>query len=75
MPDQIMAEFDRSATEKIRVQVREFKGHRYIDARIYYQDEETKEWKPTKKGLTLNLETSTLLREALEKAELRLEEG
>ncbi|HIE53057.1 MAG TPA: transcriptional coactivator p15 [Armatimonadetes bacterium] len=74
MADQLIAEFDRNPLEKIRVQIREYRGHRYIDVRTYYLDDNDNQWKPTRKGLTLNLETSALLREALEKAEEIFEE-
>ena len=39
--------------EQIRIGKSEFKGKVRIDARIWYQDEQG-EWKPTKKGLSLD---------------------
>lgn len=74
MADQIVAETQRNTTEKLVVQLRQFRGRWYIDARIHYLDEEDGEWKPTKKGLSLNHETSPWLRQALEKAEALFEE-
>jgi hypothetical protein len=69
MADQTVAEIQRNPTEKLIVQLRQYRGRWYIDARIHYLDEKDEEWKPTKKGLSLNEETSPWLREALEKAE------
>ena len=69
MAEHVVAEIQRNPTEKLVVQLREYRKRWYIDARIYYLDEEDGEWKPTKKGLSLNDETSPWLRQALEKAE------
>lgn len=37
----------------IRIQKTEFKGKEYIDIRKFYQDNETEEWKPTRKGISV----------------------
>ena len=74
MADQIVAEIQRNPTEKLVVQLREYRGRWYIDARIHYLDENEDEWKPTKKGLSLNNETSPWLRQALEQAETLYED-
>ena len=54
----------------IRISTEEFKGRAYIDVRIYFADNEG-EWKPTKKGVTINPDkldqVIELLREAQEK--------
>ena len=43
-----MTDIKRNDTEIVRVSKREFKGHEFIDIRIYYQDDEGS-FKPTKK--------------------------
>ncbi|MDI9368256.1 MAG: transcriptional coactivator p15/PC4 family protein [Thermotogota bacterium] len=48
-----MTDIKRNDTEIVRVSKREFKGHEFLDLRIYYQDDEG-DYKPTKKGITIN---------------------
>ena len=38
---------------KLEVWIQEYNGHTYLDARERYLCRKTKEWKPTKKGITL----------------------
>jgi hypothetical protein len=52
----VVAEMERSFNEKILFSVSEFKGKRYADIRVYYEDDEG-EWKPTKKGVTVSLDS------------------
>lgn len=51
-----LGEVRKNAREVIRVVENEYKGHRFIDVRIYYEDEESGEYKPSKKGIALNAE-------------------
>ena len=64
MADRIIAEFQKNAVEKVRVALRDYKGKRLIDLRIYYQDD-AGEYQPTKKGIALTVEQWPELREAL----------
>ncbi|KAI8612466.1 transcriptional Coactivator p15-domain-containing protein [Chytriomyces sp. MP71] len=41
-------------SNKKRARLSEFKGHKYADIREYYEEKGSGEWKPTKKGVTLN---------------------
>ena len=50
--EKIIAELERSETEKLVIQSKDFKGHQYIDFRIYYLADE-EEWRPTQKGVTV----------------------
>ncbi|HUG44159.1 MAG TPA: transcriptional coactivator p15/PC4 family protein, partial [Acidobacteriota bacterium] len=52
----VVAEMEKSFNEKILFSVSEFKGKQYADIRIYYEDDEG-EWKPTKKGVTVSLDS------------------
>ena len=41
--DKVVANFKRNPTEEVRAGIKEFKGRRYIDLRIYYMDDQG-EW-------------------------------
>lgn len=62
--DKIVATFKRNPTEEVRAGVKEFKGRRYIDLRIYYMDDQG-EWKPTRKGISLATDFMPELKEAV----------
>ena len=49
---EVVAEMEKSVTEKIFFSLSEFKGKSYADVRVHYEDDEG-EWKPTKKGVTV----------------------
>jgi hypothetical protein len=49
----------------IRVQKNEFKGKHYIDVRKFYQDKDTEEWKPTRKGISIPVDLVEEIIEAL----------
>jgi hypothetical protein len=61
-----MTDIKRNDTEIIRVSKREFKGHEFLDLRIYYEGDDG-QYKPTKKGITLNPKLVDELIEALNK--------
>jgi hypothetical protein len=50
--DEVIAQFEKNATEVLRISLTEFRGHQLIDARIYYSDDEG-QYRPTKKGVSL----------------------
>ena len=50
----IIGEIQKNQKEKIIVSTNEYKGHKYVDLRVHYEDESTKEYKPTKKGIGVN---------------------
>ncbi|HDP77586.1 MAG TPA: transcriptional coactivator p15 [Mesotoga infera] len=61
-----MTDIKRNDSEIVRVSKREFKGHEFLDLRIYYQDDEG-DYKPTKKGITINPKLVDELIDALNK--------
>jgi len=61
-----LTDIKRNDTEIVRVSKREYKGHEFIDLRIYYQDDEG-DYKPTKKGITINPKLVDELIDALKK--------
>jgi hypothetical protein len=61
-------EIEKNDIEHIRVGWAEYKGRRYLSARLWYQDDGG-EWRPTKRGLTLDADLWREVVEAL-RAEL-----
>ncbi len=51
----LIGEIERGETEVVRVSTEEYKGRKYVDVRIYFENDEG-EWKPTKKGVTIQPE-------------------
>lgn len=49
----LIGEIQKNSTEKIRVSTESYKGYDFIDVRVYYEDD-TGEWKPTKKGIAIS---------------------
>jgi len=62
--DQLIATIEKNADEQIRVSLREYKGHPFIDIRLYWKPPEG-EPGPTKKGVTLNPELFPGLKKAM----------
>ena len=48
-----MKQIRKNKNEVIRIQLKEYKEHKLIDLRVWYEDEEG-EYKPTKKGISFN---------------------
>ncbi len=67
----LIAEIEKNSTELIRVIITEYKGHKFIDCRVYYKDDQG-EWKPTRKGISLNAETIDEVAEAIKNAKHHL---
>jgi len=62
--DKVVSTFKRNPTEEVRATLKEFRGRRYLDLRIYYQDD-AGEWKPTRKGVSLSTDFMPELKEAV----------
>lgn len=69
--DKVVASFKRNPTEEVRAGIKEFKGRRYIDLRIYYMDDQG-EWKPTRKGISLATDFMPELKNAVDLIETEL---
>lgn len=69
--DKVVASFKRNPTEEVRAGIKEFKGRRYIDLRIYYMDDQG-EWKPTRKGISLATDFMPELKNAVGSIESEL---
>lgn len=57
--------------DKIIVAVREFKGREYIDIRTHFENNDG-EWVPTKKGITLSLDSLDDMIELLQSAKQKV---
>ena len=44
---------EKNWRERIEVREDEYRGHLYVDIRIYWRADQNDEWKPSKKGVTL----------------------
>ncbi len=51
--DQLIATIEKNPDEEIRISLREYKGHPFVDIRVYWKPPEG-EPGPTKKGVTFN---------------------
>tara|TARA_R100001082_G_scaffold21470_3_gene10311 strand:- start:3155 stop:3382 length:228 start_codon:yes stop_codon:yes gene_type:complete len=49
-----MKEIKKNSSEIIRIEPKEYKGNEFIDIRVFFQDKDTGEYRPTKKGISFN---------------------
>ncbi|MGD0231653.1 MAG: transcriptional coactivator p15/PC4 family protein [Syntrophorhabdales bacterium] len=63
----IIGEIERGETEVLRISTEEYKGRKYVDLRIYFENNDG-EWKPTKKGVTVQPERLEDFMELIRKA-------
>lgn len=68
----LIAELEKNQKEKIRIEITEYRGHKFCDVRVYFEDEQGT-WRPTKKGIALNDECIDPVIEALQRASKALE--
>ncbi|MBE3571834.1 MAG: transcriptional coactivator p15/PC4 family protein [Moorella humiferrea] len=47
---------EKNKREQIRIEATEYKGQDLVDIRVYYQDQTSGEWKPSKKGIAFKVE-------------------
>ena len=50
---EMIGEVTKNSKEKILVSINEYKGFRYVDLRVHYEQGNTGEYKPTRKGISL----------------------
>ena len=58
--------FPKNESEEVRCSVRRYKDRAYLDLRVWFQPGEGREYRPTKKGLTLGVEFLPEIRKALD---------
>lgn len=66
---EIITSFQKNSQEEFRFSITNFKGREYADIRIFY--EKDGDYYPSKKGITVSLDTWVEFRDAI----LRLEEA
>ena len=71
---EVVCEVQKSDTEIIRISTSEFKGIPYVDIRIFFKDENSEEYRPTKKGLTVRQELLHALAEGIFQADQAVQE-
>ena len=69
---EILHQFTKNATEEVRASLTEYKGHKLIDLRIYYDPEDGGDRRPTKKGITIDVSLYPELKKAMLKIEKEL---
>jgi hypothetical protein len=53
--DELIAQFEKNATEVVRVSLTEYRGRKLVDVRVHYTDDEG-QYRPTKKGVSLSVD-------------------
>ena len=69
--DKIIGEIQKNQKEKIIASINEFKGNTFVDLRVHY-DDDSGEYKPTKKGLAVSSKNIDGVIELLNKAKDKL---
>jgi len=67
----LVARIAKNPTEEVRISLTSYRGHDLVDIRVFFQDEQG-EWRPTKRGVSLSVDSFTELREAVAQAEAML---
>lgn len=49
----VLGEVVKNDRERIRISIEEYRGNRFCDVRVFFEDAQG-EWKPTRKGITFN---------------------
>lgn len=71
--DRVIATFEKNSMEKIEVKLVDWKCQDYLDIRVWYTSN-GKDFLPSKKGITINVEFLPKLTQALKEAEKILKE-
>ncbi len=56
MNGQKVYKIERGENEEIRLTLKEYKNKKYLDIRIFFQPQDEKEMRPTKKGITISID-------------------
>jgi hypothetical protein len=68
-----ITKFQKNAVEEVRVETHESQGKEYLNIRVWYEANDKKtgkaEYKPSPKGITLNIELLPELKKAILAAE------
>jgi len=58
-------DIQKNKNEIIRVETSEFKGNKFIDCRVYFKDENSGKYIPTKKGIAFSHKVAKQVIEAI----------
>ena len=58
-------DIQKNKSEIIRVETSEFKGNKFIDCRVYFKDENSGKYLPTKKGIAFSHKVAKQVIEAI----------
>jgi len=72
--DKLIGTVPKTSVEEIRVALREFRGRRFLDVRIHYRGDDG-EWHPTKKGVTVGVDSVQEFYALVKKASRELARG
>jgi len=66
----LIDKFQKNSLEEIRTEIIEFQGKKYLNIRVWYNagNGNKPDFRPTPKGLTLNVDLVDNLKEAISKA-------
>ena len=73
MDNEFRYRFARKEDEEVQVSLRDFKDKLYIDLRIFYQPKDGGDMRPTRKGITLELDRLSELKKGISACEKRIE--
>jgi hypothetical protein len=73
----IIYEFDRNSIEKVRISLEEFKGKKLIHIRIFEDYKDGKGYRPTTKGVAIDVSLASELRKGIDRlfAKVEMEES
>jgi hypothetical protein len=64
----VIYRFQKNPEEEVRFCFKEYKDRQYLDLRLWFQPPSSREFFPTKKGITLGLDYLPELKKGVEKA-------
>ncbi len=67
--NKVIQTISKNSVEQIWVELSEYMGKDLLGVRTYYHDQDTNQWRPTRKGVTVKVELLPELLAALHKAE------
>lgn len=71
----IIYEFDRNSIEKVRISIEDFKGKRLIHIRIYEDYKDGQGFKPTKRGVSVDVSLAKELKKGINRLFAKVELG
>ena len=63
--EKLVSAFQKNSREQVYVRLHVFEGRPLVDIRVWYQDRETEEWRPTAKGVAVSTELYEVLLAAI----------